>query len=161
MRRSFYFARVLIPFLVLMGVAACSGEDCPINNTVQGKLAFYSEYGDAVSFGGELTVSVVRPQGDSVVLNRKMNASEVLFPLSYANETDTFVLNYAGIACDSIFISHINTPTLVSIDCGMAMFHTITSISSTHYEIDSLVLKSSDVDYDEHENIQVIYRIAD
>ena len=161
MHRSLRVVRLFSLLLVVMVVAACSGEDCPINNTVQGKMSFYSKYGDAVSFVGELTVSVVRPQGDSVVLNRKMKAGEKLFPLSYVNETDTFILDYAGVACDSIYISHTNTPTLVSIDCGMAMFHSITSVSSTHYEIDSLILKSSDVDYDERENIQVIYRIAD
>ena len=124
-------------------------------------MAFYSEYGDAVSFAGELTVRVVRPQGDSVVLNRKMKASEVLFPLSYVNEIDTFVFDYAGVACDSIYVSHTNTPTLVSIDCGVAMFHVIKSVISTHNEIDTIILKSSDVNYDERENIQVIYRIAD
>ena len=160
MQRALRLMRMLSLFLTI-GMAACSGEDCPINNVVQGKMAFYSEYGDAVSFAGELTVRVVRPQGDSVVLNRKVNAGEVLFPLSYVNEVDTFVFDYSGVSCDSIYIAHTNTPTLVSIDCGVAMFHTITSVSSTHYEIDSLILKSSDVDYDERENIQVIYRIAD
>jgi hypothetical protein len=124
-------------------------------------MAFYSEYGDAVSFAGELTMRVVRPQGDSVVLNRKMKASEVLFPLSYVNEIDTFVFDYAGVACDSIYVSHTNTPTLVSIDCGVAMFHVIKSVISTHNEIDTIILKSSDVNYDERENILVIYRIAD
>ncbi len=154
-------SRLLSLLLVVVSLVACSGEDCPINNTVRGKMAFYSEYGDAVSFAGELTVRVVRPQGDSVVLNRKMKASEVLFPLSYVNEIDTFVFDYAGVACDSIYVSHTNTPTLVSIDCGVAMFHVIKSVISTHNEIDTIILKSSDVNYDERENIQVIYRIAD
>jgi hypothetical protein len=103
-------------------------------------MAFYSEYGDAVSFAGELTMRVVRPQGDSVVLNRKMKASEVLFPLSYVNEIDTFVFDYAGVACDSIYVSHTNTPTLVSVDCGVAMFHVIKSVISTHNEIDTIIL---------------------
>lgn len=154
-------SRLLSLLLVVVSLVACSGEDCPINNTVSGKMAFYSEYGDAVSFAGELTVRVVRPQGDSVVLNRKMKASEVLFPLSYVNEIDTFVFDYAGVACDSIYVNHTNTPTLVSIDCGVAMFHVIKSVISTHNEIDTIILKSSDVNYDERENIQVIYRIAD
>lgn len=160
MQRSLNLARLLSLFVIVVGMASCSGEDCPINNTVLGKMAFYSEYGDAVSFTGELTVRVVRPQGDSVVVNRKMNAGEVLFPLSYVNEIDTFVFDYSGVACDSIYIGHTNTPTLVSIDCGVAMYHSITSVSSTHNEIDSVILKSSEVDYDERENIQVIYRIA-
>ena len=61
---------------------------------------------------------------------------------------------------DSLYISHANIPTLVSVDCGTAMFHTITSVSSTHNVIDTLILTSSKVNYDERENIQVIYRTA-
>ena len=69
--------------LVLLAASACSGDDCPINNTVMGKMAFYNQQGEAVGLVGTLTVSVVRPQGDSVVLNQKVGSSEVNFPLSY------------------------------------------------------------------------------
>ena len=157
-----YIASLLCLLLFMMGLSACSGEDCPINNTVQGKMAFYDKRGRAVSFSGVLTVSVVRPQGDSVVLNQKSGTSEVLFPLSYAHKIDTLIFDYSGGAVyDSLYIGHTGTPTLVSVDCGMAMFHTITSVESTHHMIDTLLLKLSAVDYDERENIQVIYRIAD
>ena len=151
----------LCSFPLLWCMVACSSEDCPINNTVMGKMAFYSSYGEPVSFVGALTVRVARPQGDSVVLNKKANTSNLLFPLSYAHAVDTLILDYDGTLCDSIYIGHVNTPTLVSVDCGVAMYHTITSVSSTHYLIDSLILKSSDVDYDERENIQVLFPVAD
>ena len=150
--------RLLGILLIIVSVGACSGEDCPINNTVQGKMAFYNALGDPVSYIGTLTVSVVRPQGDSVVLNQKTNASEVLFPLSYTYETDTLIFAYGDGVYDSLYVSHANIPTLVSVDCGTAMFHTITSASSTHHWIDTLILKSPEVNYDERENIQVIYR---
>ena len=157
-----YISRLLGALLIMTGMVGCSGEDCPINNTVMGKMAFYDPYGDAVAFVGTLGVSVVRPQGDSVVLNRMSNASEATFPLSYAHGTDTVVLDYnQGVAYDTLYVSHTNTPTLVSVDCGMAMFHSITSVSATRHVIDSIVLKSSEVNYDERENIQVIYRTAD
>ena len=145
--------------LVFLSVVACSGEDCPINNTVMGKMAFYNQKNEAVALVGAFTVKVVRPQGDSVVLNQMSNAAEVRFPLSYAHTTDTLIFDYGnGMACDSLYISHTNTPTLVSVDCGTAMFHSITSVRSTHQLIDTLILKSSEVNYDERENIQVIYR---
>ena len=164
MRHLRIVLRLLCALLAVIGIGACSGEDCPINNTVLGKMAFYNEYGDAVAINGELTVSVVRQQGDTVVLNRKANASEVLFPLSYAHERDTlifcYVINNNWMLYDSLYISHANIPTLVSVDCGTAMFHTITSVSSTHNVIDTLILTSSKVNYDERENIQVIYRTA-
>lgn len=159
MRHSRYVYRLLGALLFILGVSACSGDDCPINNTVMGKMVFYGQDGKTGSLTATLTVSVVRPQGDSVVLNQKAYASEVVFPLSYVHETDTFVFDYnSGVAYDSLFISHTNTPTLVSVDCGTAMYHTITSVSSTRNLIDTLILKSSEVNYDERENIKVIYR---
>lgn len=160
MRSRRHILRLLGALLIIIGVGACSGEDCPINNTVQGKMAFYDQLGDAVSYTGTLTVSVVRPQGDSVVLNQKTNASEVLFPLSYTHGTDTLIFAYGDGLYDSLYVSHDNIPTLVSIDCGVAMYHTITSVSSTHHWIDTLILKSPEVNYDERENIQVIYHTA-
>lgn len=144
--------------LFVWGVSACSGEDCPINNTVMGKMAFYGQDGEAGTLTTTITVSVVRPQGDSVVLNQKYNASEVIFPMSYVREKDTIIFAYDnGVAYDSIYIGHTNAPTLVSIDCGTAIFHTITSVSSTHHVIDTVIIKSTEVNYDERENIQVIY----
>ena len=154
-----YISRLLGALLIMTGMVGCSGEDCPINNTVMGKMAFYNQKNEAVALVGAFTVKVVRPQGDSVVLNQMSNAAEVRFPLSYAHTTDTLIFDYSnGMACDSLYISHTNTPTLVSVDCGTAMFHSITSVRSTHQLIDTLILKSSEVNYDERENIQVIYR---
>ena len=159
MQRFRHTGLLLVMLMVLLGTSACSGDDCPINNTVMGKMAFYNQKDEAVVLVGTLTVKVVRPQGDSVVLNQMSNAAEVRFPLSYAHTTDTLIFDYSnGMACDSLYISHTNTPTLVSVDCGTAMYHSITSVRSTHQLIDTLILKSSEVNYDERENIQVIYR---
>lgn len=160
-----HIAYPIIILFVIIGMMACSGEDCPINNTVRGKMMFYNDLGDAVSINAILSVSVVRPQGDSVVLNKKTSATDVTFPLSYVNETDTFIYCYdfngVHTLYDTLYISHTNTPTLVSVDCGTAMFHTITAAWSTHTLIDTLIIKSHEINYDERENIQVIYRTND
>ena len=160
MRNSRYLIPNLIILLsMLVGMGSCSGEDCPINNTVAGKMQFYNQLGDAVAINGTLTVSAVRPQGDYVFLNLQPNASEVKFPLSYTHSTDTLIFDYnQGVVYDTLYISHTNIPTLVSVDCGTAIFHTITAAHSTHHVIDTLIIQSAKVDYDERENIQVIYR---
>ena len=161
MQQIFHITRLLIIPLLLMGIHSCSGENCSINNTVQGKLAFYDQAGNAVAFTNALTVKVARPQGDSIVLNQSTYTSEVIFPLSYAYTTDTLIFDYNnGSELDSIYINHSNIPTLVSIDCGTAMFHTITSVSSTHNLKEAIILNSPEVDYDECENIKVICPIA-
>jgi hypothetical protein len=75
------------------------------------------------------------------------------------HETDTLIFDYNdGAVRDTLYLSHTNTPTLVSVACGTAMFHTLTAARSTHYAIDTIVIKSPEVNYDERENIQVIYR---
>jgi len=145
-----------------VSIAACSSEDCPINNTVAGKMVFYDQKNRPVVINGILSVSVMRPQGDSVVLNQKSNASELVFPLSYTHETDTFVFDYnGGMVYDTLYISHTNSPTLVSVACGTAMYHSITKAHCTRHMIDTLIIKSAEVNYDERENIQVIYPTAD
>ena len=154
----------LVAGLIAIGMASCSSDDCPINNTVLGKMVFYDSLGDAIKINVPLSMIVMRPQGDSVILNRQSSASEVTFPLSYTHETDAFVFCYdfsSVILYDTLYISHTNTPTLVSVDCGTAMYHTITSAHSTHTFIDTLIIKSSEVNYDERENLQVIYRTND
>ena len=164
MKRLQHIVMGLAVSLIITGMASCSGDDCPINNTVLGKMAFYNSLGDAISINVPLSMHVVRPLGDSVILNRLSAASEVTFPLSYTHETDTFIFCYDFsdmMLYDTLYISHTNTPTLVSVDCGTAMFHTITSTHSTHTFIDTLIIKSSEVNYDERENIQVIYRTND
>ena len=165
MKRLQHIVMSLAASLIITGLASCSSDDCPINNTVMGKMVFYDSLGDAIKFENvSLSMLVVRPQGDSVILNRLPAASEVTFPLSYTHETDTFIFCYDFsdmMLYDTLCISHTNTPTLVSVDCGTAMFHTITSTHSTHTFIDTLIIKSPEVNYDERENIQVIYRTND
>lgn len=163
MHRYRHIAYLLgIALSLIVSMMACSGEDCPINNTVAGKMVFYNHLGDPVAINGTLSVSVVRPQGDSIVLNLKNNASDVTIPLSYAYETDTLIFDYnSGMVYDTLYISHTNTPTLVSVACGTAMFHSLTTVRSTHHMIDTLIIKSPEVNYDERENIQVIYHTAD
>ena len=164
MRRIQQIASTLAASLIIIGMAGCSSDDCPINNTVRGKMVFYNALGDAVAINGTLSLSVVRPQGDSVILNRQYAASEVTFPLSYTHEADTLVFCYdfsGATVYDTLYIAHTNTPTLVSVDCGTAMFHSITTANSTHTLIDTLIIKSSEIDYNERENIQVIYRTND
>ena len=163
MHRYRHIAYLLgIVLSLITSMMACSGEDCPINNTVAGKMVFYNHLGDPVAINGTLSISVVRPQGDSIVLNLKSNASDVTIPLSYAYDTDTLIFDYnGGMAYDTLYISHTNTPTLVSVSCGTAMFHSLTTVRSTHHVIDTLIIKSPEVNYDERENIQVIYHTAD
>lgn len=139
-------------------LAACGGEDCVINNTVAATMNFYSAEGNAVMLNDELTVSIVRPGNDSIVLNRKRSATGADLPLGYANECDTFVLQFSlANMVDSVFIYHTNQPYFISLDCGTAMFHTITGTDCTHHALQSVTVTNPEINYDAIENLRLVF----
>ena len=100
----------------------------------------------------------VRVQGDSVVLNRKLGATGLSFPLGYASACDTFVFRFARMGVsDTVFIRHDNHPYFISLDCGTAMFHTLTAADCTHRLMQSAVITHPEINYDAQENIQLVF----
>ena len=111
-RRRGFALVILIATCMLL--AACGGEDCVINNTVMVTMNFYASDGSPVMLNDELTVAVVRPGNDSIVLNRRV--PPLGFPsLGYTDESDTFVFRF-GLTniVDSVFIHHTNQPYFIS-----------------------------------------------
>jgi len=154
--------KVVLPIslLIICGavICSCGGEDCVINNTVTATMTFYLSDGNACQVNDTLTVTVVRADGDSVVLNRKKGATGLTFPLGYTNACDTFIFRFArmGVA-DSVFIRHDNHPWFISLDCGTAMFHTITGADCTHHLMQSVQIKDAEINYDAKENVQIVF----
>lgn len=150
--------RLAAALTAVMLVAACGGDDCVINNTVAANMAFYLSDGNPCQITDTLTVSVVRAQGDSVVLNRKLGATGLTFPLSYTSACDTFVFHFARMGLsDTLFIRHDNHPYFISLDCGTAMFHTLTAVDCTHRLMHSAVITHPEINYDAQENIQLVF----
>ena len=87
-----------------------------------------------------------KKDGDVYIIPRRTTL-DFIGPVDCAPHLGLFEINGDGV--------------YVSVDCGTAMFHTITAASSTHTLIDTLIIKSPEVNYDERENIQVIYRTND
>ena len=152
------FPRLAAVLTAVMLLAACGGDDCVINNTVTASMAFYLSDGNPCQINDTLTVSVVRAQGDSVVLNRKLGATGLSFPLGYASACDTFVFRFARMGVsDTVFIRHDNHPYFISLDCGTAMFHTLTAADCTHRLMQSAVITHPEINYDAQENIQLVF----
>ncbi|MBO4444133.1 MAG: hypothetical protein J5814_05130 [Bacteroidaceae bacterium] len=151
----------LVAAMIAAGAAVhgCGGVDCTINNTVTATLNFYSRSGAAVAYTDTLTVTVVGAKGDSVILNRKKNASGFTFPLGYTHDCDTFVLHYTRDVCDSLFLWHDNHPYFISLDCGTAMFHTLTRAECTHTLLQEAVIVNPEINYDGQENIKLYFRV--
>ena len=91
---------------------------------------------------------------DTLVFNRGVGLTSFSLPISYVNPCDTF---YFGLKpqgdntewiIDRVLVNKTNTPRFESVDCQVAYFHTITSVETSHFFIDSIVINNPNVDYD-------------
>ena len=153
--------RLIVFFVTVLLLSACSSVDCPLNNTV---FCVYSLRGDVDMLSDTLTVSTPRVYGgDTILIDNKVNISSLLMPMSYIQDKDVlyFTLTDANNAIrrDTVVVSKTNDPHFESVDCPPCYFHTITDISHTHNAIDSIIITKSKVDYDtEVDNLHIYFK---
>lgn len=143
-----------------IAIAGCdSGYECGIEKTSYNRIKFYnidsnnieSEY----NFPEVLTVSLVINGKDSIVVNHITNASNLQLPMSYTHDCDTLVFSYENNATDTLFVKHENIPYFISMECGLAMYHRIQSVTHTDAFIDSVAIINDYVNFDYNENIKL------
>ena len=148
--------------LVVTGLYSCDTIDCTLNNTVEMRCNFYQN-GEQAQLNDTLTVTAIGT--DEVLLNRKYNTSTAVLPLSYFNPVDTLILKVTGKdyeATDTMWIEKTSYNHFESPDCPVNMFHNITAVRSTHLFIDSISITHPDVNFSDHENLQIhFYPSAD
>lgn len=153
---------VLCMLCGLLGfLASCESADCTLQNSVALHCGFYGG-GKNVSLTDTLTVTTAG--SDSVLLNRKVNAKDLVLPMSFWSDCDTLVLHLWGSEYDlrdTLFVEKTNTPHFEAPDCPTTMFHQITAARCTHQFIDSITVKADRVNYGEYEHIQIHLRTAD
>lgn len=148
--------------LVLMGLYSCDTIDCTLNNTVEMRCNFYKN-GNSAQLNDTLTITAIGT--DEVLLNRKYMVSTMVLPLSYFNPVDTLILKVTGEdyeVTDTMWIEKISYNHFESPDCPVNMFHDITAVRTTHLFIDSVTITHPDVNFSDHENLQIhFYPSAD
>lgn len=151
-------------FVFVILAASCSSIDCPMNSLV------YTQYqlmnaatGKVDTLADTLTISTTRTDGnDSVLINRNVKTTEFSLPISYAQPQDIFYFETIDTVLkvttlDTVTVTKENHPHFESVDCAPAYFHTITTVSTTHNAIDSVVIKNPDVNYDTSKKHFYIY----
>ena len=109
-------------------LAACSSIDCPLNNTVR-------------------SIYVLRKASDALRPDTLTDTLTVL--TTRADGQDTILLNTLNHTLrDTLRVKKTNEAHFESVDCALSYFHTITTISSTHHAIDTVVLIHPSVTYD-------------
>ena len=104
------------------------------------------------------TETISQQRRDTILVNKLTEKSSVAVPMSYFQEEDTLVFDYASISNnDTIIVSHVNTPHMELPECGSYMFHIIKNVTSTDAAINRILVKEAKVTYQGHENIQVYF----
>ena len=104
------------------------------------------------------TMSSQEIRKDTILVNKIIGKSEMQVPLGYFNDTDTFIIDYAGISRnDTIYIGHSGYPYVELPECGTHIFHTLHSIRSTDAAIDNIEISNPEVNYEGNENIKIFF----
>lgn len=149
----------------VLGMAACSSIDCPVQNIVATVYTFKNADGTADTLRYDtLTVTTRRADGHMhTLLNSSTGTSQMQLPVSLSNPTDTLILTVGDtlkrITTDTIYLHKTDQPHFESVDCNLSYFHYITSVTSTHQRIDSIVLVNPTVNYDlEKEHMHIYFK---
>lgn len=155
-------------FAALLGTAVGCGDSwtCPLNNTVYTTYAFYAdslEYGDTVRYPITYldTLTVTAAGTDSVLLNRGYRLTSFDLPMSYDSPADTLYFRFSGeewAATDTVWVDKLNIAHFENPDCATSMWHTVTSIESTHHVIRNIAIVNPNVNYDQNTTFQVYLR---
>lgn len=106
--------------------------------------------------GYTMTQSVQR--NDTVLLNKKSNATSISLPMSYFSNSDTLVFAYGGISLkDTIILQHDSYPHVELPECGTYRFHTLRGVRATDSAIDHIEIGNAKVNYDGAENVKIYF----
>lgn len=141
--------RVATIVLVLL-LMACSSIDCPLN-TVEG--CKYGFAGDVTVLSDTLTINALRTDGnDMTLLNRKVNVSNFVLPLSNNQPSDILFFSFTDTLnvtlTDTVRVFKTDMARFESVDCSPVFFHQINEVEWTRNVIDNIIISKSTVNYD-------------
>lgn len=148
--------KILYIWAVVMALVSCDSIDCSLDNQVLCQMGFYDAEGKSVALADTLTITATGT--DSVLWNRGVGTSHVSIPLSYYQLADTLLLTICGedyIMMDEMIIAKESYEHFESLDCPVKMLHAIKGVAASNYFIDSVVVVSPDVVYNNGENIKI------
>ena len=160
--------RVMKQIAVLMAAVCCllcqgcdGGYDCALDNIAYNRVKFYTIDGHGMekeyAFPDPLTVTMMVNGSEAVVVNYMTNAKELTLPMSYTSECDTLIMNFFDRYIDTLYIGHYNIPLYQSMECGVIMHHRLTGVSYTGNFLDSMAVKSAEINFDYNENIKLYF----
>lgn len=166
-----YSVSCLLGGLTLLGgtLSSCNSIDCPLDNVVVCTYGLYDTSGASLTLPSTTTLTITLPNRSVTLLNQATSISSFTLPVSYAQETDTLLLQFATTAgttaTDTLIYEKTNAPHFENLSCPASIFHTIKSVRwSSHslttlpLTIDSVAISRATVNYDDVENIKIYLR---
>lgn len=158
--------RVLL-LLSILFLFACSSIDCPVKNTVAVyyDVKQYDDEGELIAdtLKDTLWVWTQRSDGKDTLMNRLVDKTRFSLPISYQHPEDVLIFAIRDtslvITLDTVWLKKEDIPHFESVDCAAHYFHELTSVHCTHNGIDSLVLHTTSVTYDDAvTNLQIFFK---
>ena len=144
-------ARTLMAMaMVIVLMSACDLLNCTQADVSLLKIEMYDASGNKVMLPDTLTITTCGT--DSILVNRDLNTTEILLPLSYHAPADTFILRYYGkyySLQDTLFVEKTNDLYFESPDCPTVMMHTIQGAFCTDEFISSVEVANKKVNFEE------------
>lgn len=152
----------------ILFLLACSSIDCPVKNTVAVYyvISSYNDNGELVadSLVDTLWVWTRKANGeDTLLLNSLVGKSRFALPISYQHPEDVLVFAMRDTSLvwtlDTVWLRKEDIPHFESVDCAAHYFHELTAVRSTQNGIDSLVLSTTSVTYDDGvTNLRIFFK---
>lgn len=136
--------------MVIVLMSACDLLNCTQADVSLLKIEMYDASGNKVMLPDTLTITTCGT--DSVLVNRDLNTTEILLPLSYHAPADTFILRYYGkyySLQDTLFVEKTNDLYFESPDCPTVMMHTILGAFCTDEFLSSVEVANKKVNFEE------------
>jgi hypothetical protein len=141
-------------FLSSVFIVSCSSVDCPVKNVVATYYNIYDSDGNLLVLLDTLTIISKTKEGkDTILLNRGVEISAFSLQISKSHPEDELYFHFYNEngydKMDTVWIQKEDYPHFESLECKAEFFHKLTGVCYTKHAIDSLVIKNSNVDYDD------------
>lgn len=136
--------------MVIVLMSACDLLNCTQADVSLLRIEIYDASGNKVMLPDTLTITTCGT--DSILVNRDLNTTEILLPLSYHAPADTFILRYYGkyySLQDTLFVEKTNDLYFESPDCPTVMMHTIQGAFCTDEFLSSVEVANKKVNFEE------------
>lgn len=163
-------ARRLAPLVVMsviLGIAACSNDECYENKNSLPLAGFYSSGASPAAISlDSITILGLGAPGDSVLHDSVRGIKQSYLPFRIDQESTTYIIRYLqGLlgryrVADTITFNYEIVPWFVSASCGAVYEYKIRSIESTHYVIDSVTCPGGIIDNKNAENLRIYFRVS-